>query len=171
MRCELVYGLLVNPKLLLIDEALIGLDVSVKFKIMQFFENYKEQTNSTILYTSNNLSEVERICDRVIVIDQGEIIYDGTTQRALREFAPLYKIKLVLEGRAPDLGDLPIERFVLDNDTLSVEYDKNKVDTSQIIKHVMEKCIVRDVVLYEPNLENVIKKIYDRKEYHYGKYN
>ena len=171
MRCELVYGLLTNPKLLLIDEALIGLDVSVKFKIMNFFESYKEQMSSTIIYTSNNLLEVERICDRVIIVDQGEIIYDGTTSRALKEFAPLYKIKLVLDGKMPDLGDLPIERFVLDNDTLSVEYDKNKVDTSQIIKHVMEKCSLYDVVLYEPNLENVIKKIYDRKGYYYGKYN
>lgn len=164
IRCELVYGLLTNPKLLMIDEALIGLDVSVKHKIMKFFEAYKEENKSTMIYTSNNLLEVERICDRVILIDHGGVIHDGNISRILKEFAPLYKMELVLDGNIPDLGDLPIERYRLDGASFMIEYDKNKVDSAQIIKHVMEKCSIRDVKLHEPNLENVIKKVYGRKE-------
>ena len=170
MRCELVYGLLTNPKLLMIDEALIGLDVSVKYKIMKYFEKYKEEKQSTIIYTSNNLVEVEKICDRIILIDEGEIIFDGDIGRILKEFAPLYKMEIVLDGKTPDLEDLPIEKYTMDNDRITIAYDKNKVDTAQIIKHIMEKCNVKDVKLYEPNLENVIKKIYERNEIN-GKYN
>ena len=170
MRCELVYGLLTNPKLLMIDEALLGLDVSVKYKIMKYFERYKEEKQSTIIYTSNNLIEVEKICDRIILIDEGEIIFDGDIGRILKEFAPLYKMEIVLDGKTPDLEDLPIEKYTMDNDRITIAYDKNKVDTAQIIKHIMEKCNVKDVKLYEPNLENVIKKIYERNEIN-GKYN
>ncbi len=170
MRCELVYGLLTNPALLMIDEALIGLDVSVKYKIMKYFEKYKEEKQSTIIYTSNNLVEVEKICDRIILIDEGEIIFDGDIKRILKEFAPLYKMEIVLDGKTPDLEDLPIEKYTMDNDSITIAYDKNKVDTAQIIKHIMEKCNVKDVKLYEPNLENVIKKIYERNEIN-GKYN
>ena len=170
MRCELVYGLLTNPKLLMIDEALIGLDVSVKYRIMKYFEKYKEEKQSTIIYTSNNLVEVEKICDRIILIDEGEIIFDGDIKRILKEFAPLYKMEIALDGKTPDLEDLPIEKYTMDNDRITIAYDKNKVDTAQIIKHIMEKCNVKDVKLYEPNLENVIKKIYERNEIN-GKYN
>ncbi|MBE5927655.1 MAG: ATP-binding cassette domain-containing protein [Lachnospiraceae bacterium] len=163
MRCELVYGLLANPNLLMIDEALIGLDVSVKHKIMKYFESYKEENQSTIIYTSNNLSEVERICNRIIVIDKGQIIYDGDIDRILKEFAPLNKVEIQLDGSVPDLGDLPVERFEMDNEKIIIEYEKNKVDTAQIIKHVMENCKVYNIKLHEPDLEDVIKKVYERK--------
>ena len=147
----------------MIDEALIGLDVSVKYKIMKYFEKYKDEKQSTIIYTSNNLSEVERICDRIILIDNGEVIYDGSIERVLKEFSPLYKIEILLDGKVPDLEDLPIERFCIENDKITIEYDKNKIDTAQIIKHLMGRGNLIDVKLFEPNLENVIKKIYDRK--------
>lgn len=164
MRCEIVYGLLINPELLMIDEALIGLDVSVKYKIMKYFENYKEENKSTLIYTSNNLSEVERLCDRIILIDKGRIIYDGDTKRLLKEFSPLYKVELVISGSIPDLEDLPVEKYIIESNILNIEYDKNKIDTSHIIKFIMEKSMVQDVRLYEPNLENVIKKVYYRQE-------
>lgn len=163
MRCELVYGLLTNPNLLMIDEALIGLDVSVKYKIMKHFEKYKENNQSTIIYTSNNLSEVEKICNRILLIDKGQIIYDGSIDRILKEFAPLYKIEIQIDVGVPDLGDLPIERFMIDGEKIIIEYEKNKIDTAQIIRHIMENSKVQNIRLYEPNLENVIKKVYDRK--------
>lgn len=173
MRCEIVYGLLINPKLLMIDEALIGLDVSVKYKIMKYFENYRDENESTLLYTSNNLSEVERICDRIIFIDKGRIIYDGDIRRLLKEFSPLYKMELMTDGKIPDLEDLPVEKYMVENKSeknvndnktiLTIEYDKNKIDTSHIVKYIMEKSQIQDVRLYEPKLENVIKKIYYRK--------
>lgn len=164
MRCEIVYGLLINPELLMIDEALIGLDVSVKYKIMKYFENFKKENNSTLIYTSNNLLEVEKFCDRIILIDEGKVIYDGDTKRLLTEFSPLYKMELVIDKNIPDLEDLPIEKYMVESNKLTIEYDKNKIDTSHIIKYVMGKSVVYDVRLFEPNLENVIKKIYCRRD-------
>ena len=65
MRCELVYALLAKPKVLLLDEAMIGLDVSHKYKIMQYFSRLRKEKQMTIIYTSHNLQDVEKLCDRI----------------------------------------------------------------------------------------------------------
>lgn len=163
MRCELVYGLLPNPKILMLDEVMIGLDVSVKHKIIRYFERYGKERQPTIIYTSHNLTEVEKLCDRILLIDNGRMIFDGSIERIMREFAPLYRMELKLKGELPDLEDIPIHKFSLAEDILTIEYDRQKIDTAQILKHIMEKSRIMDVKLHEPDLEGTIQKVYERE--------
>lgn len=164
MRCELVYALLAEPKLLLLDEVMIGLDVSIKYKIMQYFERLREEKKTTIIYTSHNLVEVEKLCDRVILIDKGRIIFDGSVDRIMREFSPLYHMELKLGAQLPDLEDLPFEKISIEKDILHIVYDDQKIDTAQILRHIMEKSKIEDVRFSPPDLEETIKKIYERAE-------
>lgn len=164
MRCELVYALLAEPQILLLDEAMIGLDVSIKYKIMQYFEKLREEKKMTILYTSHNLVEVEKLCDRIILIDKGRIIFDGSVDRIMREFSPLYHMEIKVEEKLPDMEDMPIEKMSIEKDAIHIVYDNQKIDTAQILKHIMEKCKIQDVRLFEPDLEGTIKKIYERSE-------
>lgn len=164
MRCELVYALLAEPQILLLDEAMIGLDVSIKYKIMQYFEKLREEKKMTILYTSHNLVEVEKLCDRIILIDKGRIIFDGSVDRIMREFSPLYHMEIKVEEKLPDMEDMPIEKMSIEKDAIYIVYDNQKIDTAQILKHIMEKCKIQDVRLFEPDLEGTIKKIYERSE-------
>lgn len=164
MRCELVYALLAEPQILLLDEAMIGLDVSIKYKIMQYFEKLREEKKMTILYTSHNLVEVEKLCDRIILIDKGRIIFDGSMDRIMREFSPLYHMEIKVEEKLPDMEDMPIEKMSIEKDAIHIVYDNQKIDTAQILKHIMEKCKIQDVLLFEPDLEGTIKKIYERSE-------
>lgn len=164
MRCELVYGLLSNPKILMLDEAMIGLDVSFRNKIIQFFERYGKETKTTIVYTSHNLAEVERICGRLILMDHGKMIFDGGIDKLMKKFAPLYRMEIRLVCDLPDLEDLPVRSFRMEEDTLVIDYDKRKIDTAQILKHVMKKCKMKDIRLLEPDLEETIKNMYRRKE-------
>lgn len=163
MRCELVYGLLPKPKILMLDEAMIGLDLAIKHKIIRYFESYGKEKKSTIIYTSHNLAEVEKICDRILLIDKGRIIFDGSIEKVMKDFAPLYRMELKLLGELPDFEDIPIHKFSLNEDTLAIDYDKQKVDTAQVLKHIMKKSKIMDVKLYEPDLEGTIRKIYERK--------
>lgn len=163
MRCELVYGLLTEPEILMLDEALIGLDVSIKHKIMEYFMQCKKEENSTMLFTSHNLLEVEKLCDRVILLDKGEVIFDGNIERMMKEFAPLYHVEVKLQGDLPDFEDLPLEKFYFENGVLRVVFDKQKIETTQLIKHMMAKCKVKDIKIKEPDLEDTIKKVYERK--------
>ncbi len=164
MRCELVYALLAEPKILLLDEAMIGLDVSHKHKIMQYFSILRKEKRMTIIYTSHNLLDVEKLCDRIILIHHGRVIFDGSVDRIMQEFSPLYQMEIKTEKCLPDLEDLPFERICIDGDKISIVYDKQKIDTAQILKHLLEKCKLQDMQLYEPDLEGTIKKIYAREE-------
>ena len=164
MRCELVYALLAKPQIILLDEAMIGLDVSVKHKITQYFMKLKEEKKTTIIYTSHNLTEVEKLCDRIILIDKGRIIFDGSIERMLQEFSPLYQMEVKIEGAFPDFEDLPLEKLSIEKDTMHIVYDSQKIDTAQILKHMMQKTQIKDVRLFEPDLERTIKKIYERMD-------
>ena len=160
MRCEIMYALLANPKILMLDEAMIGLDVTIKQRIVEYFAN--NQSRYTLLYTSHNLSEVERICDRIILIDKGRIIYDGKTHSIMKKFSPMYRLELNIQGMFPDLLDIPISKYKVEKNQLIIEYDKEIIDTAQIIKYVMSTNKINDVRLFEPDLEDTIKKIYER---------
>ncbi len=160
MRCELVYALLAEPKILMLDEVLIGVDVSIKDKIMRFFETYRKEKHSTIIYTSNDLAEVERLCDRVILIDEGQIIFDGKTERVISEFSPYYRMQVGISDEIPDFEDLPLEKYSIDSDVITINYDKQKIETTQLLRHLVKKSKIRDIRLFEPDLEGTVKRIY-----------
>lgn len=162
MRCELVYALLVEAPILMMDEVMLGLDVSVKYKVMKYLETYCNERECTLIYTGHNLAEVERLCDRILLIDKGKIIYDGSVDRIMREFSPLYQIEISVGENFPDMEDLPVEWMRIENDRLHIAYDKKKIDTAQILKHLKDKMVLADIKLHEPDLESTIKKVYER---------
>lgn len=162
-RSELVYALLPEPEILFLDEAMIGLDVSVKERVMSVINELKENRKTTIIYTSHNLVEVEKLCDRIILIDNGTSIYDGSVEEIMKEFAPEYSIDFEIDGAFPDMEDLPVEKYVMDNNILSIKFQKQKVETAAIIRHITDRCVIKNIKLREPNLEDTIKKIYEGK--------
>lgn len=164
MRCELVYALLAEPKILLLDEAMIGLDVSIRYKILQYFAKLREEKKSTIIYTSHNLVEIEKLCDRIILIDNGRIIFDGSVDKIMQEFSPRYHLEIKVGDGLPDFEDLPLDKISIEKDVIHIIYDKQKIDTAQILRHILEKSKLLDVRLFEPDLEGTIKKIYERAD-------
>lgn len=159
MRGEMIYALLPQPEILLLDEAMIGLDVSVKYKMMDFLEKLKKEKKTTMVITSHNLTEMERLCDRVILLERGSIIFDGSIEKIKRDFAPAYRLTIEVDGNFPDLEDLPIEKFVINNQTMTVLFDRQKVETAELLKHITGKCKLKDARIREPNLEDTIRKI------------
>lgn len=163
MRCELVYALLAEPKIFLLDEAMIGLDVTIKHKVMEYFERYRKETEATMIFTSHNLWEIEKLCDRVILLDRGSVIFDGSMEQIMRKYAPFYRLEAKIKGGLPDFEDLPLEKFYYAGEEIEVVFDKQKIETAQILKHIMRWCKLEDVQLHEPNLEETIQKIYKRE--------
>ena len=159
IRCELAYALLAEPRILMLDEAMIGLDVSMKYKIMEYFEEYRQEKKPTMIFTSHNLLEVEKLCDRVILLDKGNVIFDGSIERIMREFAPPYHLEVRTEGNLPDFEDLPLEKFTFNKGVFHIVFDKRKIETVHILKHMLARCQIKDAKLYEPDLEGTIQKI------------
>ncbi len=161
IRCEIVYALLANSSILFMDEVMIGLDATVKQRIFECLQQMKNERKTTMIYTSHNLMEVQRLCDRVLLLDEGRVICDGSVERIMWEYAPLYQLKITLEGNLlPDLEDLPIRKFVMDGEQLSIFFDNREIEKAELIKFVTNKCSVKDLKLVEPDLEDTIKAIY-----------
>ena len=165
MRCEIAYALLADASILFMDEVMIGLDITVKQRIFSYLQQIKDERKTTMIYTSHNLMEVQRLCDRVLLIDEGRLIFDGSIERIMREYAPLYQLKITPEGnRLPDFEDLPVRKLVMDGEQLCIFFDNRDIEKAELIKFVTDKCDIKDLKLVEPDLEETIKQIYRERQ-------
>jgi len=161
MIAEVAYSLLHNPKVLYLDEATIGLDVVNREKVLNIIKEVNEERGTTILFASNNLSDIEKTCRRIIVIDKGKKVYEGDQSRVKKYYSNEYLLKVKIEnGKIPDFQDLPIKRYKLEEDNLLVYYENNKINASTILKHIIKQCFIKDIKIIEPSLESVIRNIY-----------
>ena len=99
MKCELVAALLHNPKVIYLDEPTIGLDVLSQQKMWEFIKHYNETRKTTIMLTSHYMKDVEKLCKRVIVINDGKIVYDGALAEIIKKYADYKLIKITFEKR------------------------------------------------------------------------
>src|SRR5262249_1696307 len=107
MKMELIAALLHSPRLLLLDEPTIGLDVVAQGMIQRCLREYHAQRGVTTLLTSHYMRDVEALCDRVLVINHGHLVYDGPLARIIERFSESKLVKLQFEGPAPE----DLERF------------------------------------------------------------
>ncbi|MGX8797776.1 ATP-binding cassette domain-containing protein [Fusibacter sp. JL298sf-3] len=99
MKCEIVGSLLHEPRLLLLDEATLGLDLFTRDLILREIEAIQRETQMTLIFTSHNMNDIERTCRRLVVLDQGQIIYDGHLDALVRQYANHYTLRI--ECREP----------------------------------------------------------------------
>ncbi len=163
MKCELALAVLPMPKLLILDEATIGIDTSAKETILQYINDLQTKKGMTIIYSGHYLNEVERLCNRIIMLHNKSILYDGST----RDFTSKYSSYCTMQLKCdtiPDIGDLPVEKYSIERGKTIITFDKGKITTAEIIRHIRQKCNILEIKLIEPNLEDTIKKIYSSEK-------
>jgi ABC-2 type transport system ATP-binding protein len=169
MRCELAAALIHNPPLLFLDEPTIGLDVLVKLKIREFLKEINAKYNTTILLTTHDLSDIEALCERVVMLDEGKIIYDGALQSLKEKWG---------EGKAIQFEFLePVELLGLIALTkgLDVKWEKGEKgqvyqalteDDDETISTLIAKVVaafkIKDIKIKETSTEEIIRNIYDK---------
>lgn len=158
MRGEFVYAMIPCPKLLIMDEATIGLDVAVKERIITYLQRLRKDGRTTLLFVSHNLAEVERICDRLMVLEGGKLIYDGDLNAFLEENALCYRLSVEFLGEFPDFEDLPLERYEIRKNKLEIIFDAKKISVAVLIKQLTQKIKIINVELEEPRLEDIIRR-------------
>lgn len=169
MRADLAASLLHDPKVLFLDEPTIGLDVLVKSKIREAIRLINKERNTTVVLTTHDLADIEEVCDRIIVIDSGHKIYDGSIQDLKDMFGKYRGIKLeVTDYRNIDLN----HAFGLGEDALTktengneilIKFRKEAIETSRLIGYIVENYSIRDITIQEPQLEDIVKEIYSGK--------
>lgn len=159
MKMELIAALLHKPQILFLDEPTIGLDVVMQKKIRDFIAQYNRQYKSTIILTSHYMYDVKSLCKRVIIVDQGKILYDGNLDQLVRKYADKKIITLDLnkfiEGKKlARLGE--IQSYKYPKLVLSVPRNKAK----QISAQLLEEFPVEDFNIQDPEIEDIIRQVF-----------
>ena len=165
MRCEIVAGLIHRPSILLADEPTIGLDVVGKTKFRLLLRQWQEEEKTTVLLTSHDLSDVEAICNRAILINKGQVGYDGPLQGLKGELASKRNIKLLLSK--PSLYNLQEVKegiqVIEDNDLIKkFQIDIQQISPISAIDYFMTifKNNIIDISVEEISLESIISQWY-----------
>ncbi|MGE6754163.1 ABC transporter ATP-binding protein [Rossellomorea sp. NPDC071047] len=169
MRCELAAALVHNPPLLFLDEPTIGLDVLVKLKIRQFLKEINEKYNTTILLTTHDLTDIEALCERVVMLDEGKIIYDGALSQLKENWGDQKEVvfQFLDDTSLSALSDLT------KNQNISWSFDEKKQSysavieaddevISQLITKIVASFKVKDMKIEETTTEEIIRNIYEK---------
>ena len=157
MRCELAAALLHEPELLVLDEPTIGLDVVVKEEIHRFLRE-RQARGTTILLTSHDLDDIEALCSRVIVIDRGQILHDGSLPSLKARYGQRRTLSLRL-AREIATPELPEHTRLVSHEghKLVVELEG---EAGALIQHLLARCEVTDLSVSEVGIEDVVKRLY-----------
>lgn len=159
MRCELVAALIHNPPLVFLDEPTIGLDVLVKLKIRDFLKEMNQQYGTTILLTTHDLSDIEALCNRVVMIDQGRMIYDGSLNHLKENWGEGKTVHIEL-AEPTSLDLLPSPYQWEQKSPIQFSARIHEVNVSEFLTTISHLQI-KDLSIDETSTEEIVRKIYE----------
>ncbi|MBR5227835.1 MAG: ABC transporter ATP-binding protein [Clostridia bacterium] len=163
MRCEIVASLLHNPEILFLDEPTIGLDAISKVQLRQFIKEINKDRKITIILTTHDMTDIEQLAKRVMVIGKGKLLYDGSLKAIKTKFQSSKKLEIIYNS----LKEIPnVKSKIIEQDSKRIlfEVENNSKETiSNIIEKFSKVCQIEDINIYENNIDNIILELY--KEY------
>lgn len=160
MKCELIAALLHDPKVIFLDEPTIGLDVVAQKNIRDFLKRYNKEKKVTIILTSHYMDDIAELCQRIIVINSGKIIYDGRMDELVRKHAP-HKMITVFFDEEVEKSDIEkfgeLHEFKKLKAVIKVPRDKVKESAINILSSEFP---VKDVEIGEEDIDGVIRNIF-----------
>ena len=159
MKCELIAALLHSPKVLFLDEPTIGLDVVMQQHLRDFVAHYNKKFGATIILTSHYMDDVKQLCERIIMINQGQLVYDGKLAELTRNHADYKVLSIVFEK---PITQQAIEKFgeieLFDGSSVSIRVQTKDVQT--VASRILADFPVDDINIQEPNIEDIIREIF-----------
>lgn len=162
MKCELIAALIHSPKVLFLDEPTIGLDVVMQKKLRDFIKEYNQRYKSTIILTSHYMEDVRQLCERVIIIDHGKILYDGKFSDIVKLYSPEKYLSITFTEHVTKEALKKIGNIVSYEDprvVLSIPY----AQTKQIAAKILEDFPVDDITIEEPDIEDIVRDIFQEE--------
>ena len=160
MKCELVASLLHNPKILFLDEPTIGLDAVSKVIVRDFIKKINMDKKVTVILTSHDMADIESLAERIIIIGNGEKLYDGDITTIKKK----YSNEKVIEIYYDKLKSLPkIKNCVVvsnENGIVKVKIDSKKISVSDVTMEYAKVCEIKDINVISETIDNIIYKLY-----------
>ncbi|MGG2066105.1 ABC transporter ATP-binding protein [Bacillus sp. S14(2024)] len=167
MRCELAAAFLHQPSVVFLDEPTIGLDIDVKVKIRSFIKEMNKKLGATVVLTTHDMQDIEELCQRIIIIDKGSIMYDGDLQDLKDRFS--YNRILSLELEEHTMFEIPVS---LQNDIVihkseaensshvELSFHTKTVSSEFVLSELARHNKISDLTISNPKLETIIKDLY-----------
>lgn len=163
MKCELIASLIHTPKVLFLDEPTIGLDVVVQKKLRQFIKEYNQKYNSTIILTSHYMGDVRELCNRVIIINNGSVGYDGNFSNLIKKYAKTKTITLIFTKEVLK-NDLKPYGKIVDFEPLKATIEIKRDLVPHTAALMLKNLPVDDLDISEIAIEEVVRQIFEEKQ-------
>ena len=161
MRCDLTAALLHNPEILYLDEPTIGLDVVAKEQVRRFLRQINAERQVTVILTTHDLNDIEKVCQRLIIIDSGKIIYDGGIDALKKRYG---KTRMLIVDLAQAYSDIRLEEVDLtrrDGNRIWLAFDRDTISASEVIAQLTARYEIQDLTISEPEIEEIVRRIYE----------
>ncbi len=160
MRGDFAAALLHSPKIVYLDEPTIGLDVVAKESIREFIKRINSERGTTIILTTHDLADVERLCRRIILIDRGTLIYDGDVDRIKNEYGQFRTLIVRFSEPVPNPALDGAELIGNEDSSARFRFNRHLQRADRLVREASERYRVEDVSFEEPDLESIIRRIY-----------
>ena len=159
MKAELLAALLHHPQVLFLDEPTLGLDVNAQVAVREFLQQYNEKYSATILLTSHYMADITALCDRVLLIHQGQLIYDGLLEKLLDRFAPYRQVRVELaQSQLPErLASFGEVESIQDRE---VRFIVPRAKLTVTISRILAELQVQDLSVGDPPIEEIIGRLF-----------
>lgn len=161
MRADIVAALLHSPEIVFFDEPTIGVDVLGKETIREFIRELNAQDQVTMLFTTHDMQDIEKTCNRLIIIDKGSKMYDGSLQSIREKYGTERRLIVELNQEEELEGIEGVTIDNLENRKKSLSFDNNQVNINDLMNHLLQKYSIRDLTVSEPEIESIIQKMYN----------
>lgn len=163
---DILAAFLHNPKIVFLDEPTIGLDVSMKAKIRTLIHALNKKKNTTVILTTHDMGDVDALCQRIVIIDKGKMLYDNDIEHLKGFFGSYRTLKIRADGDMAQIAEeirhaLPWASVAADDHWISVLVDEEKATVMEVLAKLQQSYTIRDMQLEEISTEEVIKKIYE----------
>lgn len=163
MRGDLAAALIHNPKVVYLDEPTIGLDVVVKDNVRKAIKKLNEKFGTTVILTTHDLSDIEELCNRIIIIDKGKMLYDGNLENLKEKYGYMSTVEIQTKRRiqlkeVEFIKNLDKENIdiTIKANNLAIKFNKNNTSTTEITKSLMNKLDIVDFSINETKIEDII---------------
>ena len=160
MRCEIAASLLHGPKILFLDEPTIGLDAISKKIVREFIKKINKQNNVTVILTTHDMSDIEALAKRIILIGKGSVLYDGSLNKLKKDYDNLRKIKVITKDKLKLNKDYIVDTKYF-KEGIEFTIDIKKIEISDFIKLISSKISIIDIDIDSGNIDELIVRLYE----------
>lgn len=160
MRADIAASLLHDPPILFLDEPTIGLDVVAKEKMRTFIKEINKERSITVILTTHDMEDIEKLCERMILIDHGQKVYDGEIAVVKERFGKIRTLIVDLEESSHSLKLKGGEVFKEEASRFWIRFNRDDVSASGLIAQITETHNIKDLTVEEPAIESIISRIY-----------